>query len=137
MTTAPSGSAFELNRALIRPVYLFALGYMTAFWGGYEILPKRRLRLLQEVNNLWNPRLGVDPAIGANLDRLINFYDADPDDTCLLVLRRPGSPGATRRVRAGLGAGYMSHTTSSCMRPSRTCATNARRWPVCSTPGGS
>jgi signal transduction histidine kinase len=92
IVTAPSGSEFELNRALIRPVYLFALGYMIAFWGGYEMLLKRRLRLLQEVNNLWNPRLGVDPAIGANLERLLNFYDADASDTCLLVLRRPGAP---------------------------------------------
>lgn len=117
--------------ALMRCVLAFSA--LVIIW----IDPSEPRRLLQEVNNLWNPRLGVDPAIGANLDRLINFYDADPDDTCLLVLRRPGSPGATRRVRAGLGAGYMSHTTSSCMRPSRTCATNARRWPVCSTPGVS
>lgn len=92
MIAAPSGSEFELNRALIRPVYLFALGYMIAYWGGYEMLLKRRLRLLQEVNNLWNPRLGVDHAIGTNLDRLLDFYDAGADDTCLLVLKRPGVP---------------------------------------------
>mgnify|MGYP001560009196 FL=1 len=92
VVTAPTGNEFELNRTLIRPVYLFALGYMIAYWGGHEMLLKRRLRLLQEVNNLWNPRLGVDHAIGTNLDRLLEFYDAHAGDTCLLALRRPGAP---------------------------------------------
>jgi signal transduction histidine kinase len=90
--TAPTGSAFELNRTLIRPVYLFALGYMIAYWGGHEMLLMRKLRLLQEVNNLWNPRLGVDHAVGTNLDRLLEFYDAVAGDSCLMVLRRPTVP---------------------------------------------
>lgn len=86
---APAGAAFELDRTLIRAVYLFVFGYMLAHWGGYEGLLKRRLRLLQEINYLWNPRLGVEHAIDSNLDRLLDFYGAS---SCVLVLRRPGTP---------------------------------------------
>ena len=86
---APAGEEFELNRTLIRPVYLFVFGYMIAYWGGYEILLKRRLRLLQEINNLWNPRFGVDHAIGTDLDRLLGFYGGS---SCVLVLKRPSAP---------------------------------------------
>lgn len=89
LIAAPGGGDFELNRTLIRPVYLLALGYMIAYWGGYEMMLRRRLQLLQEVNNLWNPRLGVDHTIGANLERLLDFYGGE---TCVLVLRRPGPP---------------------------------------------
>src|SRR4030095_15290804 len=46
---APSGTAFELNRLLLRPIYLVVLGYMIAYWGGFEIQLKRRLALLKEV----------------------------------------------------------------------------------------
>ncbi|MGQ0523741.1 MAG: sensor histidine kinase [Betaproteobacteria bacterium] len=88
---APSGEEFELNRTLIRSVYLFVFGYLFAYWGGYERLLKRRLRLLQDINNLWNPRFGVDHAIGSNLDRLIAFYGAN---SAVLVLRRPAMPAS-------------------------------------------
>jgi signal transduction histidine kinase len=89
LTFAPRGEAFELNRTLIRSVYLFVFGYLFAYWGGFERLLKRRLRLLGEINNLWNPRFGVDHAIGSNLDRLLDFYDGS---ACVLVLRRPTTP---------------------------------------------
>jgi signal transduction histidine kinase len=89
LTFAPRGNAFELNRTLIRGVYLFVFGYLFSYWGGFERLLKRRLKLLQEINNRWNPRFGVDHAIGSNLDRLLDFYDGS---TCVLVLRRPTTP---------------------------------------------
>lgn len=89
LTFAPSGEEFELNRTLIRGVYLFVFGYLFSYWGGFERLLKRRLRLLQEMNNLWDPRFGVDHAIGSNLDQLLDFYDAS---SCVLVLRRPTTP---------------------------------------------
>ncbi|MGQ0749212.1 MAG: sensor histidine kinase [Betaproteobacteria bacterium] len=94
---APSGDQFELNRMLIRSVYLFVFGYLFAYWGGYERLLKRRLRLLQDINNLWNPRFGVDHAIGSNLDRLIAFYGAS---SSVLVLRRPTMPASFRMYSA-------------------------------------
>ncbi len=75
--TAPKGPNFELNRFLLRPIYLFVLGYMMAYWGGYEITLKRRLALLKEVNTLANPRFGVDRTTGWLVERLRSFYDAD------------------------------------------------------------
>lgn len=94
---APAGSEFELNRAMIRPTYLFALGFMIAHWGSYAILLNRRLRLLQEISSLWNPRFGTEHTIGANLDRLLAFYHAD---TCVLVLKRAGSPPCIQMYNA-------------------------------------
>lgn len=84
--TAPKGAEFELNRFLLRPIYLFVLGYMMAYWGGYEITLKRRLALLKEVNTLANPRFGVDRTTGWLLARLRSFYGAD---TCMLVMADP------------------------------------------------
>ncbi|MDX1375865.1 MAG: histidine kinase, partial [Burkholderiales bacterium] len=97
LIAAPSGAAFELDRTLIRPVYLLGLGYMLAYWGGYEIELKQRLRLLQEVSSVWNPRFGPEQTIGANLERLLDFFGAD---ACVLVLRRPGMPPRERMYRA-------------------------------------
>jgi signal transduction histidine kinase len=89
LTVPLSGGELDLARMLIRPVYLLTLGYMIAYWGGHEIMLKRGLTLLKEVNNLWNPRFGVDQTIGSNLDRLLDYYDGS---SCMLVLRRPTSP---------------------------------------------
>lgn len=86
---ALSGAEFELDRTLIRPVYLLVFGYMIARWGGHELLLRRRLRLLQEINSQWNPRLGVAHVIGENLNRLRAFFEGN---ACMLVLSRPASP---------------------------------------------
>lgn len=85
MVLAEHDRDFDLTRALLRTVYLFVFGYMISYWGGYERLLKLRLTLLNEINNAWTPRFGVDHAIGSNLDRLVNFYRAD---ACVLILRR-------------------------------------------------
>jgi signal transduction histidine kinase len=76
--------SFELNLALIRPVYLLALGYMIAKWGGREILFKRRLMLLRDVNAS-NPRAKLDEIIEINLRRILEFHNAE---RCVLVLQR-------------------------------------------------
>lgn len=86
---APPEPQFELNRYLIRTIYLFTLGWMIAFWGGREIALKRRLTILQEIGSQWNPRLGVDRTISVNLERIIDFFGAAE---CVLVLRRPTNP---------------------------------------------
>jgi signal transduction histidine kinase len=78
---------FELNLALIRPVYLLALGFMIAKWGGREILFKRRLMLLRDVNSS-NPRAGLDQIIGLNLRRIMDFHNAA---RCVLALQRAGA----------------------------------------------
>ncbi len=82
LATAARGLEVELNRSLVRPVYLLTLGYMMAYWGGYEIALKRRMQLLREVSTLSNPRFGIDRTIGTLLERLRAYYDAD---TVLLV----------------------------------------------------
>ena len=89
LTFAPTGAEFELNRTLIRAVYLFVFGYMIAYWGGYEALLKHRLKVLREINSLWNPRFGVAHAIGTNLDRLLALYGGN---SCILLLRRATAP---------------------------------------------
>jgi signal transduction histidine kinase len=80
----PSGDNFELNRTIIRTVYLLALGWMMAFWGGREIGMRKRLALLGSVSSQWNPRQGVQRTILSNLERMVAFFSARE---CLLVLR--------------------------------------------------
>jgi signal transduction histidine kinase len=94
--TRPAGEEFELNRFLIRPVYLLAIGYMMAYWGGFETAHKRRLALLNEVSALSNPRFGVDRTVGSLMERLRAFYSAD---SCLLVGSDPAT-GAYQMRRA-------------------------------------
>ena len=84
LAAAPGAEGFELNRFLLRPVYLLVLGYMIAYWGGFERELKRRLALLKEVNTLSNPRFGVGQTIASIMKRVRAFYAAD---VCLLVLR--------------------------------------------------
>ena len=80
---------FKLDEALIRPVYLLTLGYMIAFWGGLEVAQRRRLRLLNDINQRWNPRLGYDHALGGHLETMLDFFGAE---SCLLVQKRPTEP---------------------------------------------
>lgn len=82
--TAASGEAFELNRFLLRPGYLLTFGYLVAYWGGREVLLKRKLEFLRNVNRLSNPRFGVDQTVRLTLEQLRNFYDAD---VCLVVAK--------------------------------------------------
>ena len=65
------GPDFELNRFLLRPIYLLVLGYMMAYWGGREIRLKRRLSLLKEITTLSNPRFGVSQTVGSMLGQLL------------------------------------------------------------------
>jgi signal transduction histidine kinase len=71
---------------LIQAAYLLVFGYLMSYFGGYERLLRRRLALLKEINNLWNPRFGVDHTLGVNLERLLEFYGGT---SCVLVVRRP------------------------------------------------
>jgi signal transduction histidine kinase len=80
--TAPSGQEFELNRFLLRPVYLLLLGYMISYQAGEEIKFKRRLTLLKEVSKLSNPRFGINQTLIAIIKSLRAFYDAE---SCLLI----------------------------------------------------
>lgn len=80
--SAPPEPEFELNRFLLRPVYLLVLGYMIAHWGGAEVTLKRRLKFLKDITSLSNPRFGIDRTISWAMDQLRSFYEAD---ACLLI----------------------------------------------------
>jgi signal transduction histidine kinase len=81
-----SPEAHGQSTTLVPAAYLLIFGYLISYFGGYERLLRRRLALLREINNLWNPRFGVDHTHGINLDRLLEFYGGS---SCVLVLRRP------------------------------------------------
>lgn len=92
--TAPV--SFDLNRFLFRPISMLALGYMTAYWGGFELELRRRLKFLRNVTRLSNPRFGVDRTIHLALEQLRAYYDADK---CLLIEFRSGNAeGYLRRI---------------------------------------
>ena len=78
---------YELSLALIRPVYLLALGYMIARWGGRQLLFKRRLMLLRDVNAS-AARASVDDVLMLNVRRLCDFHNAE---RCAFVLHRSRS----------------------------------------------
>jgi len=90
------GADLELNRLLLRPVYLLVLGYVVSARGGLERLLQQRLALLKEIGRLSNPRLGTDRTIGVSLERLRQFYDADD---CLLVTTDGVGPRVRRATR--------------------------------------
>ena len=107
MNVTPVLYQSDVSGVLIRTVFLFVFGIMISDLGGYERLHKRRLRLLKEITDPWNPRFGADHVKSVNLERLLEFYDAD---SCVLVLRR-SSPvphylmySASRDKRAGSAA---------------------------------
>jgi signal transduction histidine kinase len=107
--TSPGKQHFELNRFLLRPIYLLVLGYMMAYWGGAEIRLKRRLALLKEVNTLSNPRFGITHTMGSIMKSVRAFYDAD---ACLLVMagERTGEQILTRVERTSAGEEAQSET---------------------------
>lgn len=80
---APSPGVFEVNRFLLRPLAIIALGYTMAYWGGAELALKKKLVLLKELSTVANPRFGVDRTIDQILGRLLTFYHAD---YCILLL---------------------------------------------------
>ncbi|HEY8562285.1 MAG TPA: histidine kinase [Pyrinomonadaceae bacterium] len=92
--TAPVGEEFELNRFLLRPVYLGVLGYMLSYWGGIELKLKRRLELIKDINNLYNPRFGTDLTIRSILQKILDSFDAD---SCLLISFEAGTEAYTLR----------------------------------------
>ncbi len=77
-----NGSEPDLDNFLLRPLFMFVIGMMMAYWGGHELTLQRRLALLKEVTTLSNPRFGVDRTIGWMMERVRAFYNAD---SCLLI----------------------------------------------------
>ena len=88
-------NTLELNRFLLRPTSLLALGYMIAHWGGFEVKLKRRLGLLKDISDFSDPRFGLDQTVNRIMDRLRSFYKAD---SCLAVVQIPGGSFQLRKV---------------------------------------
>jgi signal transduction histidine kinase len=82
------GPSFDLQRFLVRLVYLFVLGYLMAHWGGQKVTLIRRLKLLQEIATLTTARMAVDDLIYSTIERLRAFYDVD---IYLLILADSGA----------------------------------------------
>ncbi|HET7361990.1 MAG TPA: histidine kinase [Burkholderiales bacterium] len=79
------GVGFDFDDLVTRPVFLLVLGYMTAYWGGKELLMRRRLRLLRDLAAVANPRLGIDHARDQGLLRMLEAFDVS---SCVLVSPR-------------------------------------------------
>ncbi len=93
------GARFDFDELVTRPVFLLVVGYMTAYWGGKELLMRRRLRLLRALAAVANPRLGIEHARDQGLQRLLEFFDAS---ACVLVsAREPGDELVMYRLDAG------------------------------------
>jgi signal transduction histidine kinase len=80
---AQLGSELQHHEIVLPSIYLLVFGYLLACWGAREIAAKRRLVLLKEITRLSNPRFGIDRTIGAMIERLRAFHDAE---ACLMIL---------------------------------------------------
>jgi signal transduction histidine kinase len=85
--TTPLGPSFELDRSLIRPLYLLVLGYLISWLGEHELRQRSRLTLLREVVALANPRFGAGHMIARLVGKLRQFYRAE---TCRIVVEDEG-----------------------------------------------
>jgi signal transduction histidine kinase len=72
-----------VGRLVLRTVYLVALGYILAYWGGAEATLRNKLTFLKELTLVANPRFGVDRTIRRMLRKLLDFYEGD---YCFLLL---------------------------------------------------
>lgn len=92
--TSPEGPSFELDRTLIRPLYLLVLGFLISHLGGHERRLRSRLALLRDISTLSNPRFGIDHTLGHTIARLCAFFGAD---ACRLAVVE-GSGAWTRKA---------------------------------------
>ncbi|HEX8610376.1 MAG TPA: histidine kinase [Telluria sp.] len=85
-------------RVLLRVVVLLAFGRVIAQLGELHILAARRQALLRELNQVANPRFGVERSMTAALERVRAFFMAD---SCLMLLDDPDTGAyALRTVHA-------------------------------------
>lgn len=104
----------EWTAIFLRAFFLVSLGYMIAHWGGMELTLKRRLTLLREINELSNPRFGVEQILASTMQKLRDFFDAD---TCLVLAY---DAEADKYVFWETGAKKASPATSTTTLPDET-----------------
>ena len=73
-----------LQILLLRAIFVLALGYMVAFWGGLAVDQRRRLALLRDVSRLSNPRFGVQHTLDSLMEKILRFHDGD---SCVLLMQ--------------------------------------------------
>lgn len=70
--------------SLIHATALLILGCFIARWGGLEVIKKRQLKLLSEINSMPDPQLGTEQVIGVTLEKIREFYAAQ---SCIAVMK--------------------------------------------------
>ena len=85
----------EILPILLRTSFLLSLGYMIAYWGGSEVTHKRQLALLRDVNDLSNPRFGVDRTTVSVLEKTAAYFNAA---RCVLITREHQSSSWSLRT---------------------------------------
>jgi signal transduction histidine kinase len=98
--TQPAGAiSADTNPFILHSIFLLLLGFLMFCRGNFEMLFRRRLLLIKDVMTLSNPRFGVDRTIGAVMERVRAFYDAN---TCVLIMAERGQStyGLRRAVRS-------------------------------------
>ena len=78
------------SQLLLRTIFLLSIGYLSVTWGESKLKLMRQLVLLREVNQLSNPRFGVDHTIANLLEKTRYFYRAS---SCVLVLEDKPNAG--------------------------------------------
>lgn len=95
LITFSNTTDFELNRFLMRPIYLTVMGYMISYWGGYEIRLNRRLILLKNLGQLSNPRFGVNRTVGSIASLILDYFRAEGG---LLLMKTSASEYSLHRL---------------------------------------
>ena len=81
--------------ALENTATLLLLGYLIANWGGVEVIQKRQLLLLNDINRLPDPHLSAEQAMGESLEHIRNFYAAG---ACIAIMKMPDAGYSIFRV---------------------------------------
>lgn len=113
---------FELNRFLIRPIYLMVFGYMFSYWGGFEIRLRRRLTFLKNISRTSNLSFGVDRAMASIMKQIQMYFSAN---ACLCVLK-DNLPMYRLHSTRLIGAEMPAHAEL---------ITDEQAWPLLALPG--
>ncbi len=82
----PRSAESPLYAGIASCMSLLILGYLIAKWGGIEILQKRQLKLLSEINCMPNTHLSAEQVMGVSIEIMRKFYGAH---TGLAVMKTP------------------------------------------------
>jgi signal transduction histidine kinase len=82
----PYSAENPVYASIVNSMSLLILGYLIANWGGIEMLQKRQLKLLSEINCMPNTHLNAEQVMGVSLEMIREFYGAQ---SCLAVMKMP------------------------------------------------